>query len=243
MATLTHLPHVLDVESGYNRYDPNHSSVFEVYITLPTALDIEQADEVLLTEQVTKVDGLDNLQKDAVSGSQKFFGVDVSFKNPTLESTRAEFTIEFNLNLRNVTDNFVLRIFKLWKNLNYNLADGTRTLKADYIADNIRISEANRDGTIWRSILFHDVLLESITGIDTLDYSDNEARKLQVKFISDYWSEDMGSPTGSIEDGKIDVPSEIKSSFHAGNSIQGHAASSFRHFKSVDTDLTPETNG
>ena len=190
MPKITHLPHVNNVESGFNRYDPNNSSIFEVIIELPDVLK-NQLNADLLTQQVTKVDGLDSLQKDAGTGTQKFWGADVSFKNPIIENTRAEFSIEFNLNLTNENDNFVLRVFKLWKNLNYNLATGERTVKANYVSDNIRINEANRDGTIWRSVLFHDILLDSITGIDTLDYSDNEARKLTVKFISDYWDEDM----------------------------------------------------
>lgn len=189
---MTHLPHVRNVKSGINRYDPNHSAVFEVYFTLPDAIKGEFAeDEVTLTEQVTTVSGLDALQKNTAVGKQRFMGVDVSFANPVIDETRATLTIEFNLNLRDVTDNFVLKIFQAWKNLNYNLADGTRTLKKDYVADNLRIAEANRDGTVWRSYVFHDVLIGEITGIDQLSYDDNESRKLTVQFVSDYWNDDI----------------------------------------------------
>jgi hypothetical protein len=192
MANLSHLPHVKNITSGVNRYDPNGSAVFEVYFTLPDAIKSQFAeDEVILTQQVTQVSGLDALQKNTGVGYQRFMGVNVSFANPVLDDTRAEITINFNLNLRNANDNFVLKIFQAWKNLNYNLADGTRTLKADYVADNIRIAEANRDGTIWRSYVFHDVLLAEITGINELSYDTNEARKLSVKFYADYWDDDM----------------------------------------------------
>ena len=192
MANLSHLPHVKNITSGVNRYDPNGSAVFEVYFTLPDAIKSQFAeDEVILTQQVTEVTGINALQKNTAVGTQRFMGVNVSFANPVLDDTRAEITITFNLNLRNANDNFVLKIFQAWKNLNYNLADGTRTLKADYVADNIRIAEANRDGTIWRSYVFHDVLLEEITGIDSLNYDTNDARKLSVKFRADYWDDDM----------------------------------------------------
>lgn len=192
MAKLSHLPHIKNIESGVNRYDPNGSAVFEVYFSLPEAIKSQfAADETILTQQVTEVSGLDALQKQTGVGSQRFMGVNVSFANPVLDDTRAEITINFNLNLRNANDNFVLKIFQAWKNLNYNLADGTRTLKADYVADNIRIAEANRDGTIWRSYVFHDVLLEEITGIDSLNYDTNDARKIAVKFRADYWDDDM----------------------------------------------------
>ena len=57
----------------------------------------------------------------------------------------------------------------------------------------IRISEANRNGVIWRVATFKDVLLTNVTGLDTLDYTANEARKLQCTFRSDYWDEEVGS--------------------------------------------------
>lgn len=192
MAQLTHLPHLRNVKSGINRYDPNHGAIFEVYFTLPDPIKAQFAeDEVTLTEQVTSVSGLDVLQKEPGVGSQKFYGVDVSYQNPAYDTTYAELTITFNLNLRNVTDNFVLKVFKAWGKLNYDISDGTRTLKAHYVADNLRIAEANRDGTIWRSVVFHDVLLVSIAGLDTLDYTDNQARILTAVFRSDYWDEDV----------------------------------------------------
>ena len=192
MANLTHLPHVRNIKSGVNRWDPNHSAVFEVYFTLPAAIQGQFAeDEAILTEQVTDVSGLDQLQKNTPVGKQRFMNVDVSHSSPVIDETRATITIVFNLNLRNVTDNFVLKVLMAWKNLNYNLADGTRTLKNDYVADNLRIAEANRDGTIWRSYVFHDVILGDITGIDTLNYDDNEPRKITAVFFSDFWDDDI----------------------------------------------------
>lgn len=192
MANLTHLPHVRNIKSGVNRWDPNHSAVFEVYFTLPAAIQGQFAeDEAILTEQVTDVSGLDQLQKNTPVGKQRFMNVDVSHSSPVIDETRATITIVFNLNLRNVTDNFVLKVLMAWKNLNYNLADGTRTLKNTYVADNLRIAEANRDGTIWRSYVFHDVILGDVTGIDTLNYDDNEARKITAVFVSDFWDDDI----------------------------------------------------
>lgn len=192
MAKLTHLPHVKNVQSGVNRYDPNHSSIFEVYFTLPEAIKSQFAeDEAILTEQVVSVNGIAALMKNTAVNKQRFMGVDVSHSSPVLDETRATITIEFNLNLRNTTDNFVLKLFMAWKNLNYNLNDGTRTLKADYVADNLRIAEANRDGTIWRSYVFHDVFLGEVSGIDSLSYDDNEPRKLSVQFVADYWDDDL----------------------------------------------------
>lgn len=193
MATgVSHLPHITNVSAGINKWDPMYQSVFEVYFSLPKAIASEFADtEAILTEQVTDVSGLDALQKTVQAGSQKFLGVDVSFLNTSLDNTYAELTINLNLNLREANDAYVLKVFKAWSKLGYDLADGTRTLKKDYVGDNLRIAEANRDGTIWRSFIFHDILLINVTGLDTLDYTNNEARKLSVQFRADYWSEDL----------------------------------------------------
>lgn len=191
-SSISHLPHIKNTQAGNNYYDPMHSAVFEVYFTLPVAIqDKFKDDEAILTEQVVSVTGLDALQRTVQAGQQKFLGVDVSYLNPTLENTYAELTITFNLNIRNATDAYVLKVFKAWEKLGYDLSDGTRTLMGDYVADNLRISEANRDGTVWRSYIFHKVMITNVTNIDELNYTNNEARTLQVTFISDWWDEDL----------------------------------------------------
>ena len=116
-------------------------------------------------------------------------GVDVSFSGPAMANTYADITVNLNLNLRNKLDNFVLKVFRAWENLNYNLADGTRTLLADYSADAMRIAIANRAGDVVRSIVFNRVLLTGVSNIDTLDYTSNDAQKLQVTFRCDYWDD------------------------------------------------------
>ena len=145
MATLTHLPHLTNMQSGINKWDPSHSAVYELYFTLPDAIRSEfSEDEVILTEQVTEVSGLDQLTKTTPVNSQKFMGVDVSHHGPAMENTYADITVTLNLNLRNKLDNFVLKVFRAWENLNYNLADGTRTLLADYSADAMRIADISQ---------------------------------------------------------------------------------------------------
>ena len=191
MAQLSHVPHLRSVNAGRNYYDPVNTAVFEVGFTFPglikTAIGTGTID--ILTEQVTSVTGLDNLLKTPAAGQQKFFGADVSYLNPTIDNTYAEITIDFNLNLRSVTDNYVLDAFMQWRNLNYNLGNGARYLKKDYVAPYIEIKVANRDGTVWRVVKLWDVMLINITGLDSLDITANESPKLQCTFRSDYWDD------------------------------------------------------
>lgn len=194
MAKISHLPNIRNVEAGNKYYDPMHGSIFEVAFSVPAAIaSTVQKDVAILTQQVTTVSGLDALQKTTAAGQQKFLGVDVSYLNPTLDNTYADITIELNLNLRNVTDAYVFRVFKEWQKINYDLKTGTRYLMEDYIAPFLAIKEANRDGTVWREVNFQKVMMTSVTGLDGLDYTNNEARKLSVVFRSDIWDENIAN--------------------------------------------------
>ena len=215
MAQLSHVPHVRSVEAGRNYYDPVNTAIFEVGFTFPGLISSAVSDKItLLTEQVTNVAGLDNLLNTPAAGQQKFFGADVSYLNPTLDNTYAEITIDFNLNLRSVTDNYVLDAFMQWRNLNYNLGNGARYLKKDYVAPKILIKVANRDGTVWRVINLWDVMLINITGLDGLDITANESPKLQCTFRSDYWDDsaeakpEVFGPIYMGPDGKATYPED-----------------------------------
>lgn len=192
-SSLSHLPHIKNMKSGINKYDPVHKAIYEVYFTLPEAIQADfKQDEAILTEQVYSVSGIDALQKTTAAGEQKFYGVTVSFLNPNVDTTAADITIVFNLNLRNETDNFVLKVFRAWENISYDLSDGSRGIKTDYITDNLRIAEANRNGVIWRSYVFHHVMLTSVTGLEGLDYTSNDAVQLTCTFRADFWDDELG---------------------------------------------------
>jgi hypothetical protein len=193
MAILTHAPHTMSVKAGYNKYDPVHNSIFEVAFAFPKFIGSNEENTALLTEQVTNVSGLDGLNKTPAAGSQKFFGADVSYLNPVHDNTYADITIEFNMNLKNAVDNYVLTTFLKWRNLNYNLGNGQRFLKKDYSDATITINIANRDGSVWRTVILYDVMLTGITNFDTLDITANEPVKLSCTFRSDYWDDSLGA--------------------------------------------------
>lgn len=186
------LPHITNSEAGRNLYDPYHNCLFEVYFTLPAAIRAQFGqDEALLTEHVVKIDGLENLDKGPeASVEQKFQGTTRTYLAPKIDNTSAELTVEFNLNLRNGVDNYIYKVFKAWKNLNYDLETGTIVLKKDYVAEWMRVCVANRAGDVIKEAIFKDVMLSgNVSGLDSLDYSNNEAVNITVKFKSDWWKE------------------------------------------------------
>ena len=206
---LSHLPHIANVTAGKEHYDPMHQSIFEVQFTnlpkkITSEFGVKESVINLLPEQVVSISGLDALQRVAGVNSQKFLGVDVSFLNPVLESTTAEFTIVFNLNLNNSNDAYVLDVFKAWGRLSYDIGNGHRALKKDYICKTMRIAEANRDGTVWREVVFGDIFITALTGLETLDYNNSEARQLSVTFRADYWKEKTNQYTiGGVDNGGL----------------------------------------
>jgi hypothetical protein len=186
------LPHITNSTAGRELYDPYHNCLFEVYFTLPAAIQAQFGqDEALLTEHVQTVGGLDALDKGPETVQQKFQGTTRTFLAPKMDNTSAEdISVVLSLNLRNSVDNYIYKSFKDWKNLNYDLETGTIVVKKDYVADWLRICIANRAGDVIREIVFKDVMLKgSIEGMGDLDYSNNEAGQITVHFSSDWWKE------------------------------------------------------
>lgn len=188
------LPHITNSEAGRKLYDPVFKNIFEVYFSLPEPLQRTFGkDTALITEHVTKINGLAALNRAPSTGTQKFMGTERTFVNPKLENTSAEIEVTFNLNLRNATDNYIYKIFRAWAALGYNINTGERHLKKDYCAEHMKVSIANQAGDIYREVVFKDVMINGdIQGShEELDYDSADALELVVKFKSDWWTETM----------------------------------------------------
>lgn len=185
------LPHITNSQAGVNRWDYVPTNLFEVAIVLPEVIKAQFGqDEALLTEHVQKIEGLDALHRTAETTEQKFMGTTRSFIKGSLDSTTAEISVTFALNLRNGTDNFIYKLFKAWSRLGYNINTGEKVLKKDYCADFMEIKVANRVGDVFEDIVLKDVMLNgSIEGPGTYDYNSDEPLELTVKFKSDWWTD------------------------------------------------------
>ena len=185
------LPHIKNSQAGVNRYDIVVGNIFEVYFTLPEPLRAQFAqDEALITEHVQKITGLEALDKAPETVEQKFMGTTRTFIKPAIDGTSAEISVELSLNLRNGVDNYIYKVFKAWKNLNYDLETGTIVLKKDYVAEWMRVCVANRAGDVIKEVIFKDIMLSgNVDGLGSLDYSSNDPVNITVKFKSDWWKE------------------------------------------------------
>lgn len=185
------LPHIKNSTAGVNRMDPVYQNLFEVYFTIPEALQAQFGSDVaVITEQVQSISGLGTLDKGPEAGEQKFMGTTRTYLNSKLDTTSHELTVKLALNLRNGTDNFIYNLFKAWNSLCYNMSTGETTLKIGYCADWMKVVIANRGGDIYRQIIFKDIIMfGGITGIDELNYETQDVVTIEVKFKSD-WADD-----------------------------------------------------
>ena len=190
---VSHLPHIKNVAAGMNKWDPVQQSIFLVGFTVPPSMQGEYNQEELniLSQQVKSISGLDNLNNSVKMYTQKYLGVDRSFFNPAIDNTGIDYTITFNLNIRNKNDVYVFRLFKEWINLIYNLATGVVALIGQTYGK-MTILEANRDGTVWRQVVLKNVVVTDIKGMESLDYESQDVRTLNVSFHADYWDETIG---------------------------------------------------
>lgn len=186
------LPHITNSQAGVNKWDPVQNSLYEVYFTLPEAIQgTFGKDETLITEQVQSVSGINALNKLPAIITQKFMGTTRSYIAPKMDSTSAEITVVFALNLRDTVDNFIYKLFKAWGKLAYDIETGATSVKAQYCADNMRIVEYARDGSIYRKIKMRDVFIfDGIEMNDEYNYESNDPVQLTVKFNTDYWVEE-----------------------------------------------------
>lgn len=188
------LPHIRNSVAGNNRQDPVYNNIFEVYFTLPAALQNEFGSDIaVLTEQVKTFKGLEALDKGPQVGEQIFMGTKRSFLQSKLESTAFDLEVEIQLNMRDRTDNYIYKLLKAWNKLGYDISTGETTLKQDYVADWLKVSIGNRAGDIIREIIFKDVMLiDGLTGFDELNYESTDVVNLTVKFRSD-WAEETNA--------------------------------------------------
>lgn len=193
MFLIRHIPHAKNIPASVERYDPVHISLFKVILSVPLYIagQYNMTELDLISTQILTIEGLDTLQKPISTYTKKYLGVETIGVRPSFDSTIASFSITFNLNLRKVSDNYVFKLFKEWVDFIYSLGMGLQTLKYQYIAEYLNVYQANRDGTIWREVKFKNVMPVSIQGLNSLDYSSNDAATITVNFMAEYWEETL----------------------------------------------------
>ncbi len=196
------LPHYTQLEMTGNGgpggigipFEPVFQNLFEISFVLPTILQAQKRDNVMLLQQATNVTL--NLTPEIAEATQKFkYSTRVFLKTP--EKTHTDFTIKFNVNVNTAGSMESWNALKAWYDLAWNSQNGTLHYKADTIGTVI-VNQHDKKGLVLRRVTFQNAQIQSVGAID-LSFDSNEIWTVEAKFISDYWIDETIDGQFTIE--------------------------------------------
>lgn len=163
-----------------------HKNLFEITFILPTILQSQGRDAVLLLQQATSIDlGLTN--KSLGTTTQKFKYSDRAFVKAGPDSTTTEPNIKFNVNVNNQGSMEVWNTLKAWYDLAWNSQNGYLHYKADLIGT-IIVNQHDKKGLVLRRVTFQNCQLIDLPGFGSLEWTGSgDIDNVSAKWISDYF--------------------------------------------------------
>lgn len=192
------LPHFTTVQSHGSThpntdqiFEPVYPSLFEVTFVLPSLVQNQGRDPLLLLENALSISGLE-VHKGLSTAVQRFkYSTRMFLTMP--ESTSLEsVNINFNVNAGNDGDVFNYNALRSWYDLAWNSQNGTLHYKRD-IVGTIIVNHHDRKGFVIRRITLHNCQLKNITGfLDEVNWDQNTSiiENIGTEFVVDYWTDE-----------------------------------------------------
>ena len=171
---------------GTNPQEPVYMNLFEITFILPTILQAQGRDPILLLQQALKVDlGLTN--KTIATSNQRFKYTTRAFLNAGPSETHIDsIQIDFNVNVNDQGAMETWNTLKAWYDLAWNSQNGYLHYKADTIGTMI-VNQHDKKGLVLRRVTFQNVQLKSVTS-PSLDYNGQSIwQNCVADFCADYW--------------------------------------------------------
>jgi hypothetical protein len=206
------LPHFSQVQSHGTTHpntskidEPVYPSLYEITFVLPSIVQNQGRDPLLLLENATAISGL-TVHKDLGSEMQRFKYSTRMFLTMPEDSSLDSVSINFNVNVGNAGDVFNYNALRSWYDLAWNSQNGTLAYKRDMVGT-IIVNHHDRKGYVIRRITLHNCQMKNISGyLDEVKWDENTSivQDVGVDFIVDYWTDervdlDSGSP-GNVYD-------------------------------------------
>jgi hypothetical protein len=192
------LPHFSQVNSHGSThpnteqiFEPVYPSLFEVTFVLPTIVQDQGRDPLLLLENATAVEGIE-VHKGLETAEQRFKYSTRMFLTMPQNTSIDGLNIKFNVNVGNAGDVFNYNALRAWYDLAWNSQNGTLHYKRD-IVGTIVINHHDRKGFVIRRITLHNCQIKNITGyFDSVDWSDTTSiiTDVNAEFVVDYWTDE-----------------------------------------------------
>lgn len=168
-----------------------YTNLFEITFVLPTILQAQQRDSVLLLENATSVDF--NLTEFDFTQKEQRFKYSTRVFQTTPAKTSSEFSIKFQVNVNEYGSMETWSTLKAWYDLVFNSQNGTMHYKSDIIGTVI-VNQHDKKGVVLRRVTFQNVQIKKINGY-SLDWSTNGViETCQADFVYDYFVDEYIDP-------------------------------------------------
>jgi len=170
---------------GTQPQEPVYLNLFEITFVLPTILQAQGRDPVLLLQQAKKIDlGITN--KDIAVSEQRFKYSTRAFLNAGPDKSHVEFEIPFNVNVNNQGSMETWNTLRSWYDLVWNSQNGYLHYKADIIGT-IIVNQHDKKGLVLRRVTFQNCQIISVSS-PSMDWSGQGIwEEALAKFVADYW--------------------------------------------------------
>lgn len=161
-----------------------YTNLFEVTFILPTILQAQKRDALLLLENATKI-SLNLTEHDVAEKVQRFkYSTRAFYATPT--KTHGNLSIPFQVNVNNNGSMEVWNTLKAWYDLMFNSQNGSLHYKSDLIGT-IIVNQHDKKGVVLRRVTFQNCQLFKVQGYD-LDWSSNGIiENVAAEFVYDYF--------------------------------------------------------
>jgi len=170
---------------GTQPQEPVYLNLFEITFVLPTILQAQGRDPVLLLQQAKNIDlGVTN--KDIGASQQRFKYSTREFLNAGPDKSSGELDIKFNVNVNSQGSMETWNTLRAWYDLVWNSQNGYLHYKADIIGT-IIVNQHDKKGLVLRRVTFQNCQISSV-GSPSMDWGSNGIwEDTSAKFVFDYW--------------------------------------------------------
>ena len=170
-------------------------NLFEVTFILPTILQAQGRNSLLLLENATNIDM--NLTQFDLSQKEQRFKYSTRVFNTTPTKTSGDFNIKFQVNVNQAGSMETWSTLKAWYDLVFNSQNGSLHYKSDCIGTVI-VNQHDKKGVVLRRVTYQNVQIKQLNGY-SLDWSSNNTiETVQADFIYDYFVDEYIDQNFSI---------------------------------------------
>lgn len=192
------LPHFSQVQS-HGTTHPNISnideavypSLFEITFVLPTLVQSQGRNPLLLLENATAIDGI-QVHKNIEAAKQRFKYSTRMFLTMPADTSLESVNISFNVNVGNAGDIYNYNALRSWYDLAWNSQNGSLHYKRDMVGT-IIVNHHDKKGFVTRRITLHNCQLKNITDFyDSVNWEESQSiiQSIKGEFVVDYWTDE-----------------------------------------------------